>query len=202
MPETDIYNEKDLFRRIAEGDESAFAIIFHRHKLSLFDYGMKITKSQAAAEELVQECFVKLWLARKNLQTVDNPVGYLQKMARNAGIDYLRRLALDAGMQKKVWAGISLMENATLQKVQVTETQRLIDEAVAQLPLQQREVFMLSRYEGLNYEQIGVQMGIANNTVKNHLVRALKFIREYLGKKYGSPIVLVMMTFPGTFFIK
>jgi RNA polymerase sigma-70 factor (family 1) len=202
VPETDIYNEKELFLRIAEGDESAFAIIFHRYKLSLFDYGMKITKSQTAAEELVQECFVKLWIARKNLQTVDNPVGYLQKMARNAGIDYLRRLALDAGMQKKVWAGISLMENATLQKVQVTETQRLIDEAVSQLPLQQREVFLLSRYEGLNYEQIGLQMGIANNTVKNHLVRALKFIREYLGKKYGSPIVLVMMAFPGTFFIK
>jgi RNA polymerase sigma-70 factor (family 1) len=202
VPETDIYNEKDLFLRIAEGDESAFAIIFHRHKLSLFDYGMKITKSQVAAEELVQECFVKLWLARKNLQTIDNPVGYLQTMARNAGIDYLRRLALDAGMQKKVWAGISHMENSTLEKVQVTETQRLIDEAVSQLPLQQREVFLLSRYEGLNYEQIGVQMGIANNTVKNHLVRALKFIREYLGKKYGSPIVLVMMTFPGTFFIK
>jgi RNA polymerase sigma-70 factor (family 1) len=198
VTETDIYHEKDLFRRIAEGDESAFAIIFHRFKSSLFDYGMKITKSQVAAEELVQECFVKLWLARQHLQTIDNPVGYLQKMARNAGIDYLRRLALDAGLQKKVWAGISESENPTLQKVQVTETQRLIDEAVSQLPLQQREVFMLSRYEGLNYEQIGLQMGIANNTVKNHLVRALKFIREYLGKKYGSPVVLVIMTFPGT----
>jgi len=202
VPETDIYNEKDLFLRIAEGDESAFAIIFHRHKSLLFDYGMKITKSQVAAEELVQECFVKLWLARKNLQTVDNPVGYLHMMARNAGVDYLRRLSLDAGMQQKVWAGISETENSTLQKVQVSETQRLIDEAVAQLPPQQRTIFLLSRYEGLNYEQIGGQLGIANNTVKNHLVKALKFIKEYLGKKYGSPIVLVIMAFPGTFFIK
>jgi RNA polymerase sigma-70 factor (family 1) len=202
VPETDIYDEKDLFRRIAEGDESAFAIIFHRHKSPLFDYGMKITKSQVAAEELVQECFVKLWLARKNLQTVDNPVGYLHMMARNAGVDYLRRLSLDAGMQKKVWAGISHMENPILQKIQVSETQRLIDEAVSQLPLQQREVFMLSRYEGLNYDQIGLQMGIASNTVKNHLVKALKYVREYLGSKYGSPIVLVLMTFPGSFFVK
>jgi RNA polymerase sigma-70 factor (ECF subfamily) len=202
VPQTDIYDEKDLFRRIAEGDESAFAIIFHRHKSLLFDYGMKITKSQVAAEELVQECFVKLWLARQHLQTVDNPVGYLHMMARNTGVDYLRRLSLDAGMQKKVWAGISHMENPTLQKIQVTETQRLIDEAVAQLPPQQREVFLLSRYEGLNYEQIGLQMGIASNTVKNHLVKSLKFIREYLGSKYGSPIVLVLMTFPGSFFVK
>lgn len=197
-----MYNEKDLLRRIAEGDESAFAVIFHRYKSSLFDYGMKITKSQVAAEELVQDCFLKLWLARENLPTIDNPVGYLHMMARNAGVDYLRRLSLDAGLQKKIWAGISETENPTLQKVQVSETQRLIDEAVAQLPPQQREVFLLSRYEGLNYEQIGLQMGIANNTVKNHLVKALKFIREYLAGKYGSPVVLVLMAFPGTFFIK
>jgi len=123
-------------------------------------------------------------------------------MARNAGVDYLRRLSLDAGLQKKVWAGISESDNPTLQKVQVSETQRLIDEAVAQLPPQQREVFLLSRYEGLNYEQIGEQLDIAGNTVKNHLVKALKFIREYLGKKYGNPIVLVLITFPGTFFMK
>jgi len=53
-----MYNEKDLFRRIADGDESAFAEIFYRYKSPLFDYGMKITKSQVAAEELVQECFI------------------------------------------------------------------------------------------------------------------------------------------------
>lgn len=198
MPQTDIYDEKELLRRIAEGDESAFAVIFHRYKSVLFDYGTKITKSHTAAEELVQECFVKLWLARENLPAIDNPVGYLHIMARNAGIDYLRRLSLDVGLQKKVWAGICETENSTLQKVQVSETQRLIDEAVAQLPPQQRAVFLLSRYEGLNYEQIGGQLGIANNTVKNHLVKALKFIKEYLGKKYGGPIVLVIMAFPGT----
>lgn len=202
MPQHDTYNEKDLFRRIADGDESAFAEIFYRYKSPLFDYGMKITKSQVAAEELVQECFIKLWLSRQNLLSIDNPVGYLHMMARNAGVDYLRRLSLDAGLQQKVWAGISTTENPTLQKVQVTETQRLIDEAVAQLPAQQRTVFMLSRYEGLSYEEIGLQMGIAGNTVKNHLVKGLKFVREYLGNKYGAPVILIIMSFPGSFFIK
>lgn len=202
VPQHDTYNEKELFRRIADGDESAFAEIFYRYKSPLFDYGMKITKSQVAAEELVQECFLKLWLSRQNLPSIENPVGYLHMMARNAGVDYLRRLSLDIALQQKVWAGISVMENATLQKVQVSETQKLINEAVAQLPAQQREVFMLSRYEGMSYEQIGLQMGIAGNTVKNHLVKALKFIREYLGNKYGGPVILIIMSFPGQFLIK
>ena len=192
-----MYNEKELFRLIAHDDESAFAIVFYRYKSNLFEYGMKITKSHTAAEELVQECFVKLWLSRRQLSAVDNPAGYLYMMARNAGVDYLRRLSLDANLQQKIWARISEVENPTLQKVQVSETQRLIDEAVAQLPPQQREVFLLSRYEGLNYEQIGLKMDIASNTVKNHLVKALKFIREYLGSKYGNPIVLVLISFPG-----
>jgi RNA polymerase sigma-70 factor (family 1) len=202
VPQDDTYNEKELFRRIANGDELAFAEIFHLYKSPLFDYGIKITKSQAAAEELVQECFLKLWLSRLNLPSIENPVGYLHMMARNAGVDYLRRLSLDAALHQKVWAGISVTENPTLQKVQVSETQKLIDEAVAQLPAQQREVFRLSRYEGLNYEQIGLQMGIAGNTVKNHLVKALKFVREYLVNKYGGPVVMVIMAFPGSFLIK
>lgn len=202
VPQPHIYNEKDLFQRIGNNDESAFAVIFNRYKSEIFDYGMKITKSRTAAEELVQECFVKLWLGRAHISAIENPIGYLYTMARNAGVDYLRRLSLDAGLQKAVWAGMTETENPTLLKVQVSETQRLIDEAVAQLPAQQRQVFLLSRYEGLNYEQIGLEMDIAGNTVKNHLVKALKFIREYLGKKYGGPVVLVLMSFPGTLFIK
>lgn len=202
VPQSHIHNEKDLFRRIGKSDESAFAIIFNRYKSVLFDYGMKITKSRTAAEELVQECFLKLWIGREHLSTIENPAGYLHTMARNAGIDYLRRLSLDASLQKKVWAGISETENPTLLKVQVSETQRLIDEAVALLPPQQREVFLLSRYEGMNYEQIGLQMDIAGNTVKNHLVKALKFIREYLAVKYGNPVVLVLLAFPGSFWVK
>lgn len=195
MPQPNSNNEQELFRQIAEGDESAFAIVFHRYKSPLFDYGIKITKSPAAAEELVQDCFVKLWLAREKLLHIENPVGYLQMMARNAGLDYLRKLSLDNNLQKKVWAGMAATENQPLQQLQVGETRRLIEEAVAQLPQQQREVFLLSRFEGLSYLEIGRQMGIANNTVKNHLVKALKFIREYLGKKYGSPVVLVIMSF-------
>lgn len=197
-----MYNEKELFQRIGKGDESAFAIIFNRYKSVIFDYGMKITKSSAVAEELVQECFLKLWVARGQLYIIENPVGYLHTMARNAGIDYLRRLSMDARMQKRVWAGISETENPTLLKVQVSETQRLINEAIALLTPQQRKVFLLSRYEGLNYEQIGQQMDISGNTVKNHLVKALKFIREYLTSKYGNPVILVLMAFPGSFWIK
>ena len=202
VPQQHKYNEKELFQRVGKGDESAFAIIFNQYKSVIFDYGMKITKSASAAEELVQECFLKLWMGRGQLSVIENPVGYLHTMARNAGIDYLRRLSLDAGLQKRVWAGISETENPTLLKVQVTETQRLIDEAVAMLTPQQREVFLLSRYEGLNYHQIGKQMDISANTVKNHLVKALKFIREYLAGKYGNPVILILMAFPGAFWIK
>jgi RNA polymerase sigma-70 factor (family 1) len=202
VPQKYMYNEKELFQRIGKGDESAFAIIFNHYKSVIFDYGMKITKSVTAAEELVQECFLKLWMGRGQLSAIENPVGYLHTMARNAGIDYLRRLSLDAGLQKRVWAGISEADNPTLLKVQVSETQRLIDEAVAMLTPQQREVFLLSRYEGLNYHQIGQQMDISANTVKNHLVKALKFIREYLAVKYGNPVILILMAFPGAFLIK
>ncbi len=195
MQPSQLYDEKILFRQIAEGDENAFTVIFYRYKSSLFDYAVKVTKSQAAAEELVQDCFLKLWSSRQNLSGVDNPGGYLHTMAKNAAMDYLRKLSSDTKLQQKVWASMRGHENATLEDVNLNEAQRIINEAVQQLSFHKQQVFYLSRHEGLSYEEIASRLGITKNTVKNHLVKALKSIREYLQSKYGPVVVLIIMSF-------
>lgn len=189
------YEDILLFRRIADGDEAAFEAVFRHHRSALFDYAMSVTKIRAEAEELVQECFVKLWTSRHRLAEVENPVAYLQRMARNAAIDYLRRLSLNRDARRKIFSMLSGTENSTEESVALTETQKILQQGIRQLTPHQQQVFLLSRYEGLNYEQIGERLGIARSTVKNQLVKSLRHLREYLAQHYDKPIMLVLFSF-------
>lgn len=190
-----LYDDISLFRRIAGGDEAAFEEVFHRYRHSLFDYAMAVTKIQAEAEELVQNCFLKLWTSRHLLAGVENPVAYLHRMARNAAIDYLRRLSLNREARSRAQGFLTGVEDTTTESIDLNETQRILQQAIQQLTPHQRQVFLLSRYEGLNYEQIGERLGIAKNTVKNQLVTSLRHLREYLAQHYDKPVALVLIFF-------
>lgn len=156
---------------------------------------MSVTKIRAEAEELVQDCFLKLWTSRHRLAAVENPVAYLHRMARNAAIDYLRRLSLNRDARQKVYNMLSGAENSTEESIELSETQKILQQAIGQLTPHQRQVFLLSRYEGLNHEQIGQQLGISKNTVKNQLVTSLRHLREYLAQHYDKPMVLALLCF-------
>ncbi|HEX2630995.1 MAG TPA: RNA polymerase sigma-70 factor [Chitinophagaceae bacterium] len=184
-----------MLRRISHGDEEAFARLFHHYKLPLLAYAIKITRLQDAAEELVQEVFLKLWLHRESLRDVENASGYIFRITRNAAVDFLRRMSASTAMQNAIWSSMDNDSNSTQEDVQLRDVQRIVQTGVDQLPSQQQKVFQLSRQQGMSYEEIGEELGISANTVKNHLVKALKFLREYLEKHYGAPIVVIIMSF-------
>ncbi len=85
--------------------------------------------------------------------------------------------------------------NSTQEDVQLRDVRRIVQTA-DQLPSEQQKVFQPSRQQGMSYEEIGEELGISANTVKNHLAKALKFLREYLEKHYGAPIVAYYHEFP------
>ncbi len=72
----------------------------------------------------------------------------------------------------------------------VTDYDHLLRDALSLLSPQRRLVFQLSRDRGLNHEQIAEQLHLSRNTVKNHMVEALRFIRSYLGQ-HGSVLLLI-----------
>lgn len=193
-----IHTDTDLFLLISRDSEEAFTVFFHKYRSSLFEYAMKLTKTPGIAEELVQDLFLKVWTGRKSLAEVQNPAAYIHRMAKNAGIDYLRRLTSDQKLQQDVKALLRPDDHTTQEAISFSETRRILSEAVQQLTPAQREVFFLSRYEGLSYEEIGDKLGIARNTVKNHLTASLKLIRDYLAKHYHYIVVLILTAFMDT----
>jgi RNA polymerase sigma-70 factor (family 1) len=177
-----LHSEKELFANISRGDEEAFQLLFGMYKSRLHDFAFRMLKSHESADELVQETFLKIWASRETLVSIEQPEHYLFTVTRNKAIDQLRKIAQDRTLRQIIWKRISQLQNPTEEYIFEKESSQLVQEAFAKLSPQKQEVFRLSRYEGLNHEQIADQLHISKNTVKNHLVSSLRFIREHISR--------------------
>lgn len=174
------YTDRELLQQVANGDISAFRQLFDGYKLRLFSFVLHMTHSRVDAEEIVQDVFAKLWESRIQLTAVEYPGKYIYTIARNKTLNHLTRLARDRRLLQQVWANVSQSDNPTEDILQAQESQRLINEAISRLSLQQQTIFQLSRDQGLTHDEIASRLGLSKSRVKNVLVEALKQIREYL----------------------
>jgi len=188
-----VENERSLFRQVAEGDEKAFSSLFNLFLPRLYPSVIKLTKSESAVEEIIQETFIKVWLNRDKLGEMENPGGWIFRVASNQCYDYLRARALN----DQLFVSTAIEPggiNITHEWLDLKEVKRLIESAVSDLPEQRKKIYMLSRHQGKTIPEIAEILQLSPHTVKNALVTSLKFIREYLVRHgvtfFWIPIVL------------
>lgn len=170
----------------------SFKCLFDNYKNRVYGYVLTITRSPYAAEEITQEIFIKLWLSRDILVGVENIDGYIFATARNKTLNYLRKAAYDVRLLRELQerAAPETGNNNVEERAMSSEYDRLLQDALALLSPQRRLVYQLSRERGLNHEEIANHLQLSRNTVKNHMVEALRFIRHYLGE-HGSVLVIL-----------
>lgn len=183
-------HEKALLRQVAEGDERAFTHLFDHYHQRLGMHIYRITKSEQIAEELVHDVFLKIWLNRELLTGIENFAVYLYVVSKNAAFNALKRTAAEN-------LRFTSLETVSEQVAEFEDDYRyvLIDEAIDQLPPQQRQVYMLSRHERLSYSEIALQMGLSKETVKKYLQIATASMMAYIGKSVKMTPVLVIKFF-------
>jgi RNA polymerase sigma-70 factor (family 1) len=186
-----LHNKQELFNRLASGDVEAFTSIFHFYTRKLYPWLLRKTKDPSIAEELIQDCFLKIWINRDRLRQMENPEGYIYRIAANLILDHFRKLEIEHKIinrfkQQNTTAFATSTENIT----DFRETQKLIDEAVSQLP-QQRKIIYTLRQDGLSYDEIAAKLGLSSNTVRNQLIAAGKFIRTCLSEHGISSLALI-----------
>ena len=167
-------------RRIADSDHSALACVFDATHDALVGYARGLVRDSAAAQDLVQTAYIRLWEHRRELDPARSIRGWLYRTVRNLSLTRLR----DDRRRDERLAGF---DEAPLWRdpgpealLEASELGRTMSGWLADLPDRQREALMLSRFEGLSHEEIAEVMGIAPRTVNNHLVRGLQVLRERL----------------------
>lgn len=190
-----LYDEQQLFERIARGDEEAFGHIFHTYNAKLFPFVIKVTRSESAAQEIIQETFLRLWVHRESLAQMEQPVSWLYKVASNLSLSYLRRQAAEIRRIQQVSMSSTVAENNGVNNIAVREMQSLLNAAIDRLPPRRQLIYKLSRQQGLSHKEIAEQLHLSRNTVKNQVVVALKFIQDYILRVSGMAVFLFAFLF-------
>ncbi|MCI1186993.1 RNA polymerase sigma-70 factor [Hymenobacter sp. DH14] len=183
------FSEPDLLRRLNEGDERAFDALFRHYSALVYRFAYGYLKARTDAEEIVQECFLKIWEKREQLRP-DVPLkAYLFTTAHNAILNQLRRQQQRQRFQTYS-AGLAPAQVGN--GAEFSELESLYQAALEQLPPKRREIFMLSRQQGLSYPEIAQQLNLSVKTVEAQMTHALKFLRGYF-QAHGESIVALAL---------
>jgi RNA polymerase sigma-70 factor (ECF subfamily) len=188
-------SEKELLRQIAGGSEKAFGELFTAYRKKLYTNIYRITQSREIAEDTVHDVFLKIWTNRKSLPEIENFNSYLNRMAQNQAYTGFRRLAKETLILAELRRGGDTDNNNPGQVLMAKEVKAFIQETIAKLTPQQKLVFLLSREEGLKQQEIADRLNISIATVKKHMVDALRYLRDEIGKSYGSQAVALFVIY-------
>src|SRR5690625_2458429 len=147
-------------------------------------YIWKYVRSEALAEEVIQEVFATVWEMRFNLDPGGHLRGLLYEMARNKALDYIKHQKIidqyiaEAKQERKNPSRTTIDFDEDNNKPLVDD----IREAINNLPPKARRVYQLNREEGLTYKEIAAYLDISNKTVESRMRRVLQILRSRLSK--------------------
>lgn len=181
--------EETLIQRFTSGDQTAFELLFRFYYPGLVTFVSHIISDHDEAEEIVQDFFVNVWTARKNIHQATSLKSYLFVSVKNRAFNYLKKEQIREKTLSKLK---ELVENDFLFQPDLfveSELQQQIAKAMEKLPARTREIFMMSRFKGLTNDEIATQLELSKRTVETQISNALKILREEL-KEYRFLMLL------------
>ena len=169
---------KETLIALQQGEHKAFEEIFisYFNKTKVFINGY--IKSEIDAEELAEDLFVKLWINRQSINQEKSFNAYLHTMARNSALNFLKHKFIQ---EAYVTNSLQTEESFSSEDNLIAkETQLLIDMAVDRMPEQRKNIYKLSRNEGLTNEEISIRLNTTKRNVESQLSLALKELRNII----------------------
>lgn len=172
---------RDVVQRLNKGDLDAFNTIYHASWIYLCSVSMYYTHDSGMASSIVNDVFISLWEHRKDIRW---PVlSWLRTCVRNSSVSYLRSSLSNYQIhsEEQAWENIEnniLSDDNPLEALEGSELEGQVRSVIAALPPKCREVIEKCLYEGKSYEEISLEMGISQSTVRVHVKNALDILRN------------------------
>jgi RNA polymerase sigma factor (sigma-70 family) len=188
-------DENELALLISEGDEMAFKQLYNRLLPYLAGTGIKILKSEDAVAEVIQETLVRIWVHREKLRQVNYPRAWIYRVFSNECFRYLKKYGVQPIPLEAVTEELDESVNNAELAYSMKETKEIIQQVVTSLSPRQRQIYQLSREQGLKIPEIAAELGLASKYVKKTLLVALHTIRRRLTKAGKFYFLLVIFLF-------
>ena len=185
----------ELLSLLKEGDMVAFDMIYEKYCKRLYGFVIRYVKQKIDAEEVVQEVFIKIWENREKINVYSSFESYIFTISYNSVITLLRKRVLEKKYIEHLKSSQKEGAFELIDEIYFNELNNKVNSLLNELTPRQREIFLLSREEGLTHDKIAQKLGISPNTVKNHLVATLSFLKLNIDDRLIINVLFVYLFF-------
>jgi len=178
MEFTTTKKEEKTFTSFQRGEEKGFEYFFKEYYSSLSLFAFRILNDKVAAEDVVSDCYIKLWERREVFDKPGSIKSYLYTAVKNACIDLLRSNKRIQENEHEFALLTIQYEQSIFHKMIEAEVMRILATEQAKLPVKTKRVFEMFYFENKSYREIAEELGISISTVKNQKIRAIKILRK------------------------
>ena len=178
----------DLVNALKDGNTWALEALFEQYHVKVFNFCYTYLKSKEETEEVVQDVFVKVWTYRQQIKSELSLNGLIFKIAKNLTLNKIRDYK---HKQEVPLDNVVSPTNCTEETIFYKELEQELLKAIETLPPKRKQVFTLSRFNGLSNKEISEEMQISVNTVEGQMRKAIKHLNEYLD--YAVLIILLIL---------
>ena len=175
----DIQFQNNYLSGFIEGDMICFKKVYDCYRDRIYAYAFKITRSHELSEEVVQDVFIKIWNKRNKINPEYSFSSFIFRVAHNHTINLLKRIGYDKIAKERISQSSDNSVDDTDHKLILNEYLGIMNKAIDELPPKRKDIFNLSRVQGVSHDEIAEKLGISKNTVKSQLVKATKTIKLY-----------------------
>lgn len=192
MASFDDYDLSQLFAEISRGDTRAFTIVFDKYYSRIYSTALQYCKIKSHASDITQQVFTLLWEKRAALPEIANAEGWLWTVTKFQTLKLMRAESVRNSYVQSVKEIFQSEMDTPFDKLIIRQRSERITQIINALPPRQQEVYKLSRHQGATYADIAKQLGIGVETVKEHMSKALKVIREMMLNYRDELIILIV----------
>lgn len=186
--------EKELLLKLRSGDQKAFNILYQVYERKVYYNLKKLVHIPEIVAELHQDVFLKAWTKRTFLDP-DKPFeGFLVHIAKNCAIDFYRKVARDQKLREQLVLLMTELHDPIADIIALKEINEELENAINKLPPQRGLVFRRIKMECQSYENTAGHFGVSIGTIKDHMAKALNFLRTEITNSKRFLLSVFMMS--------
>lgn len=173
--------DEELISELQKGDLEAFTVIYTRYRKRLYNFILRLVEDRHRAEDLFQETMLRVYLHRRSYRPQATFKTWLYTIARHLCLNLLAREKVDRPARSSPPLHLQADPSPNPEKrLELVEQEEAVQQAIRSLPLAQREVLILTRFEGLSYREVAQVLGKTESTVRVIAHRALLVLKDHL----------------------
>ncbi|MGQ8334944.1 RNA polymerase sigma-70 factor [Sunxiuqinia sp. A32] len=177
-----LFKQEEILANLMSNDKTALEDLFNYYYPRLFRFSKTFLKFDDGIDDILQEVFIKIWDNRQNIKTNTSFNSYIFTITQNLLLNELRRRLNNQKIKDQILRASIAQEYHSFESFEYEELRVKTVEFIEELPVKQKEIFKLSRVEGLSHKEIAERLNISTKTVEYHIGQAISQLR----KKYRT----------------